>query len=117
MTDELPRCERPECIEMLANREERKRQNWHTPEVHAFVGPTKHWPNVVARCEGCGAYHDGDRWHHVCSKCGSTVEPGSLTGLFVPHKCQECNQKIIDDEREKGHVCRRCGNVSSWCYC
>lgn len=76
-------------------------------------------PADAARCEGCGGIFNTDirQWIHECSLCGVAVEPGALTGLFVPHRCEPCDQKVVEQDRKTGNICRLCGTVRSWCCC
>lgn len=72
-----------------------------------------------AQCEWCGGKTEdgGQTWAHDCVKCGVSVAPGDLLGLFVPHRCKECDAKIIAKDRAEGRMCRRCGTVFSYCCC
>lgn len=74
-------------------------------------------PCAIALCECCGSYFDGKTWSCICVECHQVVQPGEKTGLFWPHSCKACNAKTIAQEKERGSVCRTCGNTFSWCYC
>lgn len=72
---------------------------------------------LVALCEQCGGYQTESGWVHRCLECGQAVEPGKLRGMFVPHKCPECEQAEADKDRARGNVCLRCRDVRSRCCC
>lgn len=73
--------------------------------------------DAVAFCERCGGWFDGTTWHHECQTCKIEVEPGKLTGLFVPHLCSPCEQKVADAEIAARQVCRFCHYPYSRCCC
>lgn len=105
------RCPTARCVKNIETYGER--YHW----VYDQTSPPPHLSVAIARCEGCGGYWDGDKWIHKCTTCGADVEPGKLTGLFVPHVCADCNKKAVDAQRARGAICRRCNQVMSWCCC
>lgn len=70
-------------------------------------------------CERCGgkSVDRGVTWTHDCVNCKANVQPGQLLGFFVPHRCKACDEKVIADDRARGHICRRCNQVFSYCCC
>lgn len=70
-----------------------------------------------SQCENCGGKLIAGTWIHKCKQCGVDVAPGKLTGLFVPHSCGACMQKVYEREKASGHVCRMCNSVFSKCCC
>ena len=105
------RCPTPRCVNTI----EKYGEQYH--RVHDQSSVPDHLSGTIARCEGCGGYWDGEKWIHKCWTCKTDVTPGGLTGLFVPHVCTDCNKKVVDDERARGAICRRCNQVDSWCCC
>lgn len=81
----------------------------------------EHKPSFMSdaryQCVKCGSYTNGKEWKSVCTICNVDVPEGKLVGLFVPHRCGDCNERIIKEEQEKGKVCRMCNKVYSRCYC
>lgn len=68
-------------------------------------------------CERCGGRWDGEKFVHQCRSCGTDVEPGELTGLFVPHNCAPCQQKVRDADIAAGRICRMCHSPRCDCCC
>ncbi len=101
------RCATPRCIELIAN----------YGESYHRVYDEQNASTVIAKCEGCGGKFNGDIWLHVCQKCKVDVNPGELTGLFVPHLCRLCEQKVANNEIACGSVCRMCHKPYSRCCC
>jgi hypothetical protein len=82
----------------------------------------EHYHSVYPRdegcqCERCGGKFDGTAWLHKCKQCGTEVEPGELTGLFVPHSCKACMEKVVEQQTRAGKVCGRCKTVFAFCCC
>ncbi len=67
------------------------------------------------RCGGCGAYLVNGEWIKECHTCGKHVD--RLHGLFVPHNCLECQEKVRAEQRKSGKVCLRCRMVYADCCC
>jgi len=67
------------------------------------------------RCEACGAKKIMGRWVKRCEKCDQEVE--ELHGLFVPHLCKGCMDKVIEHDRATGNICIMCRQVRSLCCC
>jgi hypothetical protein len=105
------RCATTECVSSIAKYGE------HYHSVHAVDKAPAHSPDATARCERCGGHHNGTEWKHVCKMCGITVESGALRGFFVPHRCAECDAKVVAADRARGAICRRCNEVHSYCCC
>lgn len=105
------RCATERCASDIAKYGE----NYHG--VHELGSPPDFMPEAVAKCERCGGYTNGEDWKHVCQNCGKNVEPGELLGLFVPHRCRECDAQIVAQERAAGRTCGRCRQVMSYCCC
>jgi DNA-directed RNA polymerase subunit RPC12/RpoP len=105
------RCATPECIDAIAKYGE------HYHSVHSKDSAPQHVPDATAVCERCGGYHNGTEWKHVCKVCNKEVEPGQLRGLFVPHRCAECDAKVVAQQQTSGNVCRSCNTVRSYCCC
>ena len=104
------RCKTPRCIGDIAKYGE----NYH--EVHAEKAPD-FMPDAVAKCGRCGGYTNGTDWKHVCKMCGKEMQPGELVGWFVPHRCSECDAKVVAEDKAKGRICGRCHQVISYCCC
>jgi len=105
------RCTTEKCIEAV----EKYGENYHG--VHVVDNPPDFMPDAIAKCERCGGFTNGTEWKHVCKICDVNVEPGKLTGLFVPHRCGDCDKKIVAEEKAKGKICRLCNEVYSRCCC
>lgn len=112
----LPTCTAAYCVAI--HEKYRNEPGIYVGKVHAVVGkgPPKAL-DAIARCECCGGYWDGQKWSHSCLKCGKTVVPGELKGMWVPHSCKECEDKDIADQKARGAVCKTCCRVFSYCYC
>ena len=103
-------CKTPRCMEYI----EKYGSNYH------YVYDNKNWmpEEYIAKCDGCGGHLDKDlNWIHKCKTCGKTVNPGELVGLFVPHNCEDCQIKIIEEDKRTGNICRLCGSPRSVCCC
>ena len=107
------RCTTPRCIDDIA----RCGENYHAVHALNVKSAPAFLPASTALCERCGGYYDGATVAHVCQTCGTAVAPGELVGLFVPHNCRECQEKVRVKQRAEGRVCRQCHNVSAECYC
>lgn len=111
------RCITPECVDSISKYGE----NYHGVCPLAAFGevlPPAFFPEAVAKCQRCGGYTDGKgNWKHVCAKCGKEVAPGELRGFFVPHRCTECDAKVVAADKAAGRVCSRCRQVLSYCCC
>ena len=108
-------CITPRCKESISKYGE---QYHAVYSVFIFGGhPPTFMPDAIAHCEHCGGYTNGMDWKHVCEKCGKDIAPGKLTGLFVPHLCQACEQAIADRDKASGNVCLKCHVVRSRCCC
>jgi len=66
-------------------------------------------------CTHCGAFFVDDEWFKECKTCGGRVD--ELCGLFVPHNCKECQDKVVEADRKAGRVCGRCRQVYAHCCC
>jgi hypothetical protein len=64
-------------------------------------------------CESCGGELIDGAWVHKCKMCGTIVEPGQLSGLFVPHLCDTC----IAIRRANDHKCSMCRKPMIDCCC
>lgn len=97
------RCTTPKCIEAI--------QKWgeHYHSVHTL--------GDVEQCDRCGGKFDGQKWLHKCKQCGTEVEPGALTGFFVPHSCKSCMDKVVEQQKRDGKICGRCKTVFAFCCC
>ena len=62
-------------------------------------------------CQRCGGEYRNGKWTHQCKACKKIVNPGELTGLFVPHSCPECHKKQIESDIKNGNACRMCGKA------
>lgn len=72
--------------------------------------------DVIAICQACGSYQvQNGEWGTICSRCGR--QKVKLHGLFVPHLCEDCLQKVVDGDIAKGNVCLLCGQPHSLCCC
>lgn len=89
----------------------------HYHRVHSANPAPSHVPDATALCERCGGYHNGTEWKHVCKECGKAVEPGALRGFFVPHRCAECDAKVVAQQKAAGNICGRCNTVTAYCCC
>lgn len=105
------RCKTARCVADI----EKYGERYHG--VHALRSPSSIMPDAVACCERCGGHTNGSDWKHACKKCGKDVQPGELVGFFVPHRCVECDAKVVADEIARGAVCSSCGSVHSYCCC
>lgn len=102
------RCETPRCIGDIAKHGER----YHD------VFPETGIAGVDAYCQRCGGKHlAAGGWHHACRQCQAVVQPGALTGLFVPHSCAPCVEKNRQADRARGAMCGRCQNTFTDCCC
>ena len=66
-------------------------------------------------CTRCGAFFVDGEWFKECVTCGERVD--RLHGLFVPHNCEECQRKAVEDQRRRGLVCPNCRQVYIECCC
>lgn len=107
------RCTTPRCVADIAKYGE----NYHSMHAISTGSGPAFLPSATAKCERCGGYYAGELVAHVCKTCGATVPPGELVGLFVPHNCRDCQDKLRAQQRAAGRVCQRCGNVHAECYC
>ena len=95
-------------------------ENYHSVYPLTAFGheaPPKEMPDAVAKCSRCGGVTNGEKWIYVCVVCGKEVPPGELYGFFVPHKCRECDQRIVAEEKKAGKICPKCHNTYSYCCC
>lgn len=104
------RCATTRCIESIAKYGE------HYHSVQPGKGQSSD-DSIQANCERCGGGWNGATWIHACKMCGKTVQPGELKGFFVPHRCVECDVKVIAKDKAAGNVCGRCKQVFSYCCC
>lgn len=110
------RCQNQSCKDSIAAWGE----NHHG--VHVVDYDVPHLKNVttnkiIAMCERCGGHFDGENWFYVCKSCGKQVEPGNLMGLFVPHRCQDCDTKLVEEQKRNGDYCHNCKSVIAYCCC
>lgn len=105
------RCKTEKCIAVIAKYGE------HYHGVNTVTDAPEFAQDAVAKCERCGGYTNGTEWKHVCQMCGKEVKPGELVGFFVPHRCHECDTKIVVNEKAGVKVCGRCGKVHAYCCC
>ena len=94
----------------------------NTPECSSRIFPWGREPHNYIKharhvCESCGGVYDGETWQHVCAHCGRNVQPGELTGLFVPHNCVECERKITEQNIRNGNICGLCRQPRNKCCC
>lgn len=106
------RCENPTCIASI----EKYGEQYHSV-YDLYSTPPPFMPEAIAICEHCGGYTDGKKWVYICKKCGKSVNPGELVGLFVPHLCQECLDDIVESDRKNGNICTLCHKPRSLCCC
>ena len=107
------RCQAKKCMEVIA-----KYGDAHHRVMDMSVHkPPAFMPNAIALCEGCGGYTDGTEWKYRCVMCSKDVPPGELVGFFVPHRCKECDTKVVAQEKASGKICSRCRQVYSYCCC
>ena len=64
-------------------------------------------------CERCGATYS--HFIRLCKKCNT--ETDKLYGLFVPHLCKECYDKLREEEIKHGYVCSFCRQPYIDCCC
>lgn len=102
------RCITPRCVEVIATHGER----YHSVYTGDYLGG-----NATHHCTHCGARSVDGVWESRCRKCQKLVEPGTLTGLFVPHSCPECHQKRREADKARSAICRRCGQPFCDCCC
>lgn len=105
------RCENARCVSDIVA----YGANYH--DVHGVQKAPAYVPDATARCERCGGFHNGTEWKHVCKVCGTNVAAGALRGYFVPHRCAECDDKLIKQQQAAGDTCRRCNTVIAYCCC
>lgn len=105
------RCATKECAESI----EKYGANYHS--VYDGAKKNKKPEDGVAYCERCGGIFDGEKWHHNCSSCGASVKAGELVGLFVPHNCLDCQNRLRESEIASRKVCRRCNKPYCDCCC
>jgi len=106
----LPTCPTPRCVKHTAH---------YGTRVAEYYLPKKPdtMPDATHICQSCGGVYNGERWDHVCSQCGEHVEPGAMVGMFVPHMCKACEEKIAARDVQTGRVCGRCRKPYSRCCC
>lgn len=68
-------------------------------------------------CSGCGGKFINGKIKHTCRECGKEVEPGKLYGLFVPHKCKECQTRREEADIRSNNRCLKCGVIRINCCC
>jgi hypothetical protein len=109
------RCRTPRCVERVRERGE----NCHDVYERTDAGypPNHYLPGTVAECGHCGGHTDGVQWRHRCRRCGTDVEPGFLTGLFVPSRCVDCQKAMEEEDRSANRRCRGCRALSINCCC
>ena len=109
------RCVTPKCIKVI---KEHGEQYHKVYDKSKYVNiPTYIPKEAIAQCQFCGGYTDGTTWWHTCQECKKIVNPGELTGLFVPHVCEECSIILTQKERKSGKVCSMCRQVYRNCCC
>lgn len=104
-------------MKLWANEAETRERCISLPKVYAATYAQDLYPGSIARCEGCGGYTDGKTWWHRCAACKADVEPGTLTGLFVPHNCQSCERTLTEENYASGNVCSMCRKARNQCCC
>lgn len=92
-------------------------EHYHSVYLLFIESPPSFMPDAIASCQRCGGYTNGTDWKHVCKRCGKGVEQGTLTGLFVPHRCKECQKAVVAEQTASNQRCLRCGKVVANCYC
>jgi hypothetical protein len=97
------RCETLRCIDDIAK---------YGPQYHAVYDRAE-----GQCCERCGGKFNGTAWRHTCKHCKTEVQPGELVGLFVPHSCEACHEKVIADQVKRGAVCGGCKRAFALCCC
>lgn len=108
----IHRCETPRCMESI----EKYGEQYHM--VYDRMNSTWVPEGLIAKCSRCGGVmREEGVWEHKCKKCGKDVEPGELIGLFVPHVCHVCENKVVETEIKIGNVCRMCRQPWSRCCC
>jgi hypothetical protein len=105
------RCTTPSCVAKIAQSGE----DYHS--VYPASVTMLEVPGAVAQCQSCGGYWDGSSWIHRCGICKATVGAGELVGLFVSHRCLDCDRKVIEQERTQEEHCGQCRSVISCCCC
>ena len=105
------RCATTRCVNDVAQHGE------HYHDVHSVRTPPVFMVDATAMCERCGGHTNGTDWKHVCKSCGKEVQPGELTGLFVPHLCVTCEKRKADEQIARGAVCRGCSKPFARCCC
>ena len=103
-------CATPKCIDAIIK--------WGA-HYHSVYPGQGNWKNesIIANCNRCGGGWNGKEWIHACHMCGVAVEPGALKGFFVPHRCDECDKKVVAADKAAGRICGRCKTVFSYCCC
>lgn len=101
-------CSTPRCKEL-------KRQN----QVYHILKSYDFCPQGKFQCIACGGFADetGKTWFHICYLCHKSVEPGALTGLFVPSRCVDCQRKLEEKDRQANNRCLKCGILRINCCC
>lgn len=108
------RCNTPRCMAAI----EKYGEHYHSVyDKDPHMAPD-FCTNAIARCERCGGWTpDGRTFIHKCADCHTDVEPGELVGLFVPHLCTICEQKVTDDNISRHRVCSLCRKPYNRCCC
>ncbi len=69
-------------------------------------------------CERCGGKWWGNEdWRYTCTRCETSVNPGELVGLFVPHLCKSCLKERIAEDKALGRRCSMCSKTYTECCC
>ena len=111
MTKSETRCPSILCIKEI----QKYGEEYHS--VYPVEKKPDFLPEATLQCQRCGGYSNGHVWVHVCRECGVQVKEDGLTGLFVPHKCSACEDKLAQEEIKQGVTCFSCKKPKSRCSC
>lgn len=96
------RCETQRCIEAI------EKYGAHYHSVHEQKNGTQ-------LCARCGAIRKDGVWGKTCEECKQPTD--ELFGLFVPHRCKACNDKLRDQQQRAGNECTMCHRLRMECCC
>ncbi len=95
------RCETQRCIDTIAQFGE----NYHGVYEEASG----------QSCERCGAKRQNGVWSKTCAVCKKQTD--ELFGLFVPHRCKDCQEAERVKQEASGRRCGMCRQLYMNCCC
>lgn len=68
-----------------------------------------------AHCENCGAVYKDGVWTKTCVICKKQTD--ELYGLFVPHRCKDCQEAERIKQTKANNRCLMCRQLYMDCCC